>query len=187
MSLCPNRVTCRLSTAVLVLACTATPVFGQKTDTVVFANGDQMTVEIRQLDRAKLTISTTPMRTVDVKWHEVVRVDSDQRFEVELASGQRYLASLRFSGIEGAVALERDEDILDVPLASIVRMVPIRESFWRRFTGSIDAGVSYLQQNNQFDTSLGARALYTREKLRCHPQRCHPQPEFARPPAVLRI
>ena len=65
-----------------------------KTDIVELANGDRMTCEIKKLDRGKLTVKTDGLGTVSIEWDDIQHITSAQRFNVELASGERTVGSL---------------------------------------------------------------------------------------------
>ena len=85
--------------AVLVtLAMCTVPVAAQKTDVVRLRNGDEITGEIKRLDRGRLEYSTDDMGTVNIEWDEIDALSSVFTFEVELGSGTRFLGTL----LEGA-------------------------------------------------------------------------------------
>jgi putative salt-induced outer membrane protein YdiY len=132
----------------------------QKTDIVELLNGDRITGEIQKLDRGKLTVKTDGLSTISIEWDDVARVTSTARFDVELASGTR---------MEGSVA-RADSRTLDLVTASgserlrldtIVRMSRLGRTFWRKLDGSISAGFSFTQANEQtqwtFDSNVTFR------------------------------
>ena len=151
------RFLCLLACFTVVIS---TPAIAQKTDVVLLTNGDRVTGEVKQLLRAKLKLDTDPMGVVSISWQDVQHVTSDELFEIELSSGERYLGVVQPSTRDGYITLDLDAGPAEVRRDAIVRLTPIKESFWSRFDGSVDLGVSYLQQNHQFDYTLGAKVKY---------------------------
>ena len=75
----------------LILALASAAALGApKTHIVVFHNGDQLTGEVKGLDRGELRLSTDAAGTVSIEWARLVSVDSRQILQVELTSGLRY-------------------------------------------------------------------------------------------------
>ena len=152
-----------LTAAALCMVLGSTPGFAQKTDVLVLVNGDRVTGEIKELTRSKVRLKTDPMGTVYVKWQDIVSITSDKTFEIELSSGQKFFGSLHPSEQEGQDEIVTGKATVGVRHLSIVRVTPIKESFWSRLDGSIDIGLSFLQQNSQFDYNLGAQVKHRAE------------------------
>ena len=149
--------------ALLGLALAGKPGLAQKTDVLVLVNGDRVTGEIKELTRSKVRFKTDPMGTVYVKWQDVVSITSDKTFEIELGSGQKFFGSISPSDEPGQAEISTGQATVGVRRMSIVRVTPIKDTFWARLDGSIDLGVSFLQQNSQFDYNLGAQVKYRAE------------------------
>ena len=138
----------------------ALPAIAQKTDLLTLDNGDVITGEIKELDRGRVRYSTSFASTIYVEWEHVVEAVSDKQFEVELTDGQVFFGTLEVPsepgllnvvGIFGAVELE----ILDV-----VRIVPIRQKFWKRFDGYLSLGFDFTKAGGVARLNFDSRADY---------------------------
>lgn len=155
-----------LTACLFAITLCASPARAQKTDVLILSNGDQVTGEIKELTRGKVRFKTDPMGTVYIKWQDIVSITSDKVFEVELSSGQKLFGSMRPSPEPGQDEIVTGKTLIGVRHLSIVRVTPIKDTFWSRLDGSIDLGVSFLQQNSQLDYNLGADARYRAENSR---------------------
>ena len=148
------------ATGLLAVVLSAGPVQAQKTDVLILGNGDHVTGEIKEFTRGMVRFSTDPMGTVYVKWEDIVSVTSDKTFEIELQSGQKFFGSIRPSEMDGQDEIVTGEAAVPVRHLSVVRVTPIKDTFWSRLSGSIDLGLSFLQQNTQFDYNLSTDMEY---------------------------
>ena len=145
---------------VLLILAGAQPVQAQKTDVITLQNGDEITGEIKRLDRGKLEYKTDDMGTVEIEWDKVQRVTSIWFFEVELSSGQRYFGSFPDGAELGTVLVELTPSLDTLSLTSIVRIQPIEASFWAQLDGFVDMGFNYARANRNFQFTSSARANY---------------------------
>jgi hypothetical protein len=153
--------TAHVTLGCLLLSGPAAPCFAAvKTDIVEMLNGDRITCEVRKLERGKLTVKTDGIGTISIEWDDVVHVASATTYDVELSSGQRYIGSIARSDpktISVVTASGPERLVMD----TVIRISPLRGSFWRRLDGSIDAGFSFTQANVQtqwtFDTNVSYR------------------------------
>ena len=132
-----------------------------KTDIVELVNGDRITCEIKKLDRGKLTVKTDGLGTLSIEWDDIQHISSKARYDVQLASGHRTFGTL-------VRADKRTVDVVEgaqterFALGDIVRIAPLGGTFWRRLDGSISAGFSFTEANNQtqwtFDSSVSYRS-----------------------------
>jgi len=167
--------------AAVLAACmlaAAGPVMAADTDLVVLKNGDRMHGEIKGMQYGRLQLLTTAMSTVYVEWDKVAGLTSPRFFEFELMDGSRYYGSLEpaDAGTLG-VTLEGQTNLLD--LARVVRIRPIKSSFWDRIDGSISLGANYTKSSEIGQGSLsvslarGARrsrsAPISARRLPCSP------------------
>jgi putative salt-induced outer membrane protein YdiY len=144
----------------VLLLLSVAPAVAQKTDVIVLINGDRVTGKIEELERGRLRVDTRFVGIVSINWRRVASVRTDLLFEVELSSGERFLSTIGASETDGLVMIDRGSGPEDVPRLSVVRLVPLRPSFWSRLRGSVDVGVSFLSQNTRLDYTLGGKAEY---------------------------
>ena len=145
--------------ALVAFVMCASTVAAQKTDVVTLRNGDEITGEIKQLDRGRLQYSTDDMGTVNIEWDQIDVLTSVFTFEVELGSGERFFGTLPQGAPSGSITVGTvDPDTL--LMTSIVRITPIEESFVERTSGFVDAGFSYTRANRETTLSGSGRVRY---------------------------
>lgn len=142
-----------VSLFVLLLVC-ARPAAAADTDLVLLKNGDSLHGEIKKMQYGRLELSTTAMSTVYVEWDKVVELVSPNYFELETIDGSRYYGSLEQSAA-GMLGVALEGTTTPVPVASVVRIRRIKESFWDRIDGSINLGASYTRSSEIGQGSLG--------------------------------
>jgi hypothetical protein len=83
----------------------ASPLFAQKTDKLVLKRGDEITGEVKELNRGKLSYKTDDMGTLSVEWDKVAHLTSTNFFDVENARGVRYFGRLGASEEPGELLI----------------------------------------------------------------------------------
>ena len=152
------------TTMFLVLAA---PLAAEKTDVVVFKNGDRLTGEVKKLERGKLAFKTDATDTIQIEWEDVRSVRARESFDVEIRTGERYFGSLAPAEEEGKLDVAGVEETWTLDLRSVVRLTPIESGFWKRVDGSLDLGFSFTEADDRTQLSFGAEAEYrTRKYLR---------------------
>ncbi len=150
--------------AALLLVCP--PAWGRaKTDLVDLENGDRVTGEIKQLDRGKLSYKTDSMSTLSIEWDDVLTVQSQAQFRVELEDGTLHYGALEPGAADRLVRVVQDGFAVELELAQIVRIVPIEATFWKRVDGSLDAGLNYTQSSDVSTYSFDAGTSYRTRKF----------------------
>jgi hypothetical protein len=124
-------------------------------DVVVLRNGDQLTGEIKELSRGRVELSTDSMGTVYVEWEDVARFTASNRFEVETVDGTLYLGTVGMDA-GGRVAVTTAAGVSMLDSGAVIRISPIRQSFFRRIDGSLDVGFSFTKASGvaQLSASL---------------------------------
>jgi len=143
---------------------TVHPWTSKKTDVIVLVNGDRLTGEIKSLDRGKLTFSTNDMGTIRIEWLKVVKVESRHVFEVETEGFRKYYGSLAPTAEEGWLAISGDDMAYTLQVDRVVRLTPLRGSFWRRLHVTLDAGYSFTSAHNQQQATLSTEVSYRTER-----------------------
>jgi hypothetical protein len=136
------------------------PALAADTDLVVLKNGDRLHGEIKELELGRLEISTTSMGTVYVEWDKVVELASPNFFEVETTDGARYYGSFQ-PVAAGTLGVVLDGRTTPLELWLVVRIRPLKSSFWDRLDGSINLGASYTKSSEigqgSLSVAIGAR------------------------------
>lgn len=148
------RTTLRVLLVLAAAFATATPLRAQKTDTVTLRNGDEVTGEIKELSRGKLSYSTDDMGTISIEWLQIQQLVSKHFFEIETGAGNRYFGLLQAASEPGFVVVSVAEFSDTLRIRAIVRIVPIETTFWQRLDGRIDLGFNYQKANQLVEYSL---------------------------------
>lgn len=131
------------------------PLAHAETDVVVMQNGDQLTGEIKSLDRGQLSFETDATDTIQIKWDHVAKLVSTQYFEVMLDDGRQLYGSLVDSAAPSQVSLSFAGSVADLPTLSVVRMTPIEGRIIERIDMSVDVGYSLAKANDASQSTVG--------------------------------
>ena len=136
----------------------------QKTDQLTLINGDRITGEIKGMSRGKLDYSTDDAGRLSIEWVKVFRLTSRYVFELECASGARYVGRLAESGQDGMLVVEfAGQDTL--PITSVVRIDRLSSGFFQRVQAYLDLGFSFAKANSATTLSLSTMGEYRGPKL----------------------
>lgn len=140
-------------------------------DTVTLVNGDRLSGTITRVEEGRLVLNSTLLGVVRVKWSDVRALNSDSSFSVLLQDGTHYDGNLSKEASEVSIVADGREAVT-VESPAVVRIVPGTSGtgFARVLAGvqgAMDIGYSLARGNqNQMQSSLGARAEYTRAQYR---------------------
>jgi hypothetical protein len=134
---------------------------GADTDVLLLINDERLVGEVKRLEEGRLEFKTSVMSTVYVEWDKILEITAVGAFEIETSDGRRYLGALGSSG-PGKLLVTRGSDSTPLDLATVVRIVPIGESFFRRIDGSLDTGFAYTKSSGVAQLNLGADATFRR-------------------------
>jgi hypothetical protein len=137
------------------LAATA---LAQKTDVVLLFNGDRVTGEIKSYASGRLTLDTDIASNVSIKWNRIVSITSDKQFEIETPDGLYHYGTLAPSTPPGKLDLVSAGKTETLDFMQVIRLSPIYQTFWRRFSGSLDLGFNYQQANQYVQFTFNANA-----------------------------
>lgn len=139
----------------------------EKTDKVVLRNGNEITGEIKKLDRGKLEYSTDDMSRIYIEWAMIDRIASKDRFHIELEDGRSYFGSIEEASeagrmvIVGSTEYEAEIEIrIEKDLLSVVRITPMESRFYERLKGYLDVGFGFQKANSLLTLSLGGDLTY---------------------------
>jgi hypothetical protein len=146
----------------LFLSVLAAPALGQRTDTIVLINGDHVTCEIKSYNLGRLTVGTDIASDISVKWNKIQSITSDKQFEIETTDGLVHYGTLAPSTPPGRLDVVSASGSETLDFMAVVRINPMFQSFWRRWTGSLDLGFNYTQANDFIQFTLNAEATFRR-------------------------
>lgn len=119
---------------------------------------------IRNVQNATLNLKTDAAGSLTNAWRRVTSLTSEFEYRIELAGGMREFGSLGPQPRPGYLSVVSGSEITEVELADVFQIVPIEDSFWRRFNGSLNWGFSYTQANSVLQYNFNADASYRTRK-----------------------
>jgi len=139
------------------LIISALPLISQaQTDSLVFNNGEHVIGEIKSLSRGVIAIETSYSDSdFLIEWEAVTTFISQQDYLVTITDGRRIGAKVNSS--DGSnVIIDDGVNPFTIDLIDIVELKPIDNSFWDRFSASIDMGLNLTKANNltQFNSRI---------------------------------
>jgi hypothetical protein len=142
----------RYGIALLVLSVLGSSAFAApRTDVVVLLNGDRLTGEMKELLRGRLKFKTDTADTIYIQWDKIASVQTQQRLQIELTSGERYFGSAVAGAVSGQLYLS-DAPVGAVrilPLAEIVQIQPLDVGRrLARLDGYLTGGYSYTKAHD---------------------------------------
>jgi hypothetical protein len=162
----------RLRSGVFVLLLLATPLLARESsDVIVMKNGDHLTGEIKGMSQGVLYISMQYiLGTSQVQWSKVDHIESKQLFLVRTDAGNVYTGTLSTAEVEKGKPLTIEvvepstSKPVDIERPQIVEMDQTSQSFWQRFNGAINSGISYTKGNQSTQYNLSSEITYPRER-----------------------
>jgi hypothetical protein len=147
----------------LVLSCWV-PALAEKSDVVVFDTGTRMIGEVKALERGKLRFKTEATDTIEIEWEHVDTVTTGQTLEVELQRGLIFYGSLEAAAQPGMIKVVGPAATTELDMNRVVRITPIKATFWKRLDGSFSLGFSYTKASDIAQFSFNGDAKYRRRK-----------------------
>lgn len=138
-------------------------VSAQKNDTVYLYDGSKLTGEFKKFDLGILSLSTSGMGTLNIEYDKIRTIYSGKYFEITDNSGFSVFGSFLNSSEPGYVDILVANGPISKPVKELVQVAQIKNIFWKKFYGSIDAGASYykssdiLQYNFSGDVNFRSR------------------------------
>jgi hypothetical protein len=135
-----------------------------KSDIILFKNGDRLTGEVKTLDRGKISFDTNATGVIKVEWDDIEQLYSATTFEVALENGERLYGSLAETTRHNELRLQTDTTTLDLPIITVVRMTPIKATIIDRMNMSVDIGYSLAKANKLEQSNVSYDFGYREEK-----------------------
>jgi hypothetical protein len=133
-------------------------------DVVILRNGDLLSGELKSLNRGLLSFEIDAATSdVQIEWDEVRSLSSTQALEVRLDTGERHFGTLADSAAEASIAIVEPSGTVVLPMARVVFITAIEDTFRERLAGDISAGYSFTEASNvaqfNFGMSLGYEGI----------------------------
>lgn len=139
----------------------STVVLFSQNDSLVLVNGDVIIGEIKDMDRAVVTIETDYSDSdFKIEWDGIKEIYSVTSFLITTSNGDRLNGSLASSG-DNMVTITLDEGwVKEVPFTDIVYLKSVDEGFWNKIDAFIDVGFDLTKANNQMTFSTRSGITY---------------------------
>ena len=141
---------------------------GPKTDLLVFANGDEMTCEIKSLSAGALYVGVDYVSgTISIEWAKVVGLRSPQLFIIKTNNGSAYSGRISTVDVSQGHPVEFQLDLVSggqifIPKSQIAEMSRTSPQFFGRLNGNITTSLIYTKGNNNTQFSFGTTVEYPR-------------------------
>ncbi len=108
------------------------------------------------------------MSTIYVEWNKIDFIKSDKSFRIGFEDGLSWFGSIETDTITNNLVVSIDSTQFFVPFIEVVKIVPIKESFWDRVKLSADLGFNFTKSSDVGQLSFSANAtdrtrMYLRE------------------------
>ena len=159
-----------LGAVIILLYLSAPPLLAKrKDDRVVLKNGDQITGEIKRIERGMLYFKPGyALDDIQIDWTQVERLESKDYFTVGLTDGAVYTGLIKkeppSSEETNDFTISTTGNVVERKRAEVVTLQSMEKSRWNQMKGSIDYGFSYASGNSQTQSSFAADAEYHGER-----------------------
>lgn len=133
---------------ILFLIAFILPVSAQKNDTVYLYDGSKLTGEFKKFDLGILSLSTNGMGTLNIEYDKIKTIYSGKYFEITDNTGFSVFGSFEKSSEAGYVDILVANGTVSRSIKELVQIARIKNIFWKKFYGSIDAGASYYKSSD---------------------------------------
>lgn len=136
-----------------------------KIDTIYFQSGDRITGEVKSLQNNQLKLSTSDVGSVNVEWNKIDSVKILNNMRIVLDDGSIMYGKILTAGEAGQCYIwSSDGDPLQLALALIVSLSPLKNTFMNRLTGSLSSGFSYMKSTEVLQMNFDGSIDYQAEK-----------------------
>jgi hypothetical protein len=161
-----DQVSKRLGLILFILCCSFGSIYAAKTDTLVMINGDRLTCEIRKLDKGMLTVKTSDMGTLSIKWLRISYIESKQVLEVTLRDHTRLYGKFIKSDSAGYATVRFGAFQETHSMTNIVSIGQVGTNFWAGLDGSVDYGISYASGTENLQSNFTADINYPQKSYK---------------------
>jgi len=162
------RLNCAKIVLTLLAAMSSFVSFAQ-TDSLIFSNGEMVIGEIKQMSRGIVKIETSYSDSdFNIEWNKVSWIRSSENHLITLSDGRRFNASINSTAKDDEIVLDDGTQKILIHVQEIVAFKPINDTFWDKFSASIDLSLDLTKANNltQFSTRTNVGYLTKRWEVK---------------------
>jgi hypothetical protein len=117
------------------------------------------------MERGVLTIETAYSDSdFTVDWEQVSIIRSEQSYLIAMSNGDIFNGTINSTGTVNEIEIVTDEELVKVNKLDIVNFKPIDDTFWDKFSASIDVSFSQTKASNLVQFSTRAYTSYVTER-----------------------
>lgn len=132
---------------------------------IIHVNGDSINGDVKEFKRGKLKFEIPGSSATEIEFDDLSAIGSPDMWDIELDDQTRVFGSLEPGSEPGTVRIRfASGEALEVPLARIVTLTSIDETFWSRLDGFLEFGFSFAKANSVTNYTLAAQVSYRGEK-----------------------
>ena len=133
-----------------------------QTDSLYYKNGEVTVGEIKQMNRGVVIIETAYSDSdFAVEWDKVYKIKSQQSYLITLSNGNRFNGTINSTDVAEEVQIIANGASVKVSLVEIVQINPVDDSFWDKFSASVDVNLSLTKAKSLTQFSARGHASYT--------------------------
>jgi len=145
----------------ILLLFLSSPCFADKTDVVILKNGDHITGEVKQMDFALLNLKTDHMGTLDIQWDEILSLTAlQQYFRIERKDGRLMYGAIDTDTVKNKLLVVLDTTRVPLAFDQVIRITPIKQTFWDRLMLNMDIGYSYTKASTVSQLTFSGSSSY---------------------------
>jgi hypothetical protein len=123
-------------------------------------NGDHITGEIKKLQFGIVTFKTDDAGTLSIQWDKIRHMISTDIFEVDVVDGRIYFGSIDTTYSRRQMVVKGKDRSKYLFKKYIVKIVPIKETFWDILDGYIKLGFNFTKSTETGQFTFGGNAKY---------------------------
>lgn len=133
-------------------------------DTLFLINGDKITGKIISFEQGRLKMDADGPGDISVKWHKILTIAGGNRiYKIEDLEGGIYYGHIDFSVDTGKIMISNMLQF-DIDLASIAKIFPLEEEWYRGFKGSFGGGLSHTKASDVLTANADYNLYYVLSK-----------------------
>jgi len=141
------------------------PPAAQNVDVVELDNGDVITGKLKGLQQGRLQLKTVAADNIYIEWERIRSLTAPGLFEIELESGERFFGGLRPATKRGRISIVGPTEGTEVGMLDVVRITPIKSTFWTRLEGLIEFDFAFAKANESFNMTADVDVKYRGEAI----------------------